>query len=322
MIPVDGITIDVIVDNTVDMLSLRPEHMVSEFGIFLSKEKTKLSSSQLCSAHHGLSLMITVHIGEEKRAILFDAGSDPGVFERNARLMNLDLSLVEALVLSHGHFDHCGGLLTAASIVRESKSSVFSLPLYVHPEAFVKRALKVKENKLLLLEEVPSRELLSEHGIMIYESSTQQEIIDGFLFISGEIPRKSFERGLKNHFKMNDDGKWVPDPLIMDERFVAAYVRDKGIVIFSGCSHAGVINICTHATELFKRVPIYAFVGGLHLAGTNESLIPETVAELKRFDPWIIVPGHCSGWKAVNALSTEFGESRVNPLAAGSRIFL
>ena len=100
---------------------------------------------------------------------------------------------------------------------------------------------------------------------------------------------------------------------------MAAHVRGKGIAIFTGCSHAGVVNICRHARDVFPDVPLYALVGGLHLVYPNEDIIPETIAELRTFDLKVIIPGHCTGWRTVHALIGAFGEGIVDPLAVGSR---
>ena len=114
-------------------------------------------------------------------------------------------------------------------------------------------------------------------------------------------------------------GNWEPDPLVLDERFMLAHIRGKGLVIFTGCSHAGVINICRHAQELFPATPLYALVGGLHLVYPNEDLIDATIAELKKFNLSVIIPGHCTGWRAVHAFVRAFGEKTVDPLAVGTR---
>ncbi len=145
------------------------------------------------------------------------------------------------------------------------------------------------------------------------------EILDGLFSLSGEISRWSFERGFQTHYRQAADGQWESDPWIMDERFLAAHVQGKGIAIFTGCSHAGVVNICRHAQEVFPGVPLYALVGGLHLVYPNEGIISETIAELRTFGLRVIIPGHCTGWRAVHALIEAFGEEIVDPLAVGSR---
>ena len=113
---------------------------------------------------------------------------------------------------------------------------------------------------------------------------------------------------------LSDDGEWEPDPLIMDERFLAVNVRDKGLVVFSACSHAGVVNVLKSAARVFPEVPLHAVMGGFHLAGPGmEQRIAETVRDLGDFELDLIVPGHCTGFRAVHALLNEFGDSIVVP---------
>ena len=107
---------------------------------------------------------------------------------------------------------------------------------------------------------------------------------------------------------------------MMDERFVAVNVRGKGIVVLSACSHAGVVNVLTHARTCFADEPLHAVLGGLHLSGSNEKIIPETVAGMREFGLSVIAPGHCTGWRAVNAFAQAFGEHTLAPLAVGKRV--
>jgi len=115
--------------------------------------------------------------------------------ERNARLMGLDLGRIEAIVLSHGHFDHSEGLPKALGLIREENGGQ-TVPLHVHPGAFVKRAMRLPDGEILPLQDVPSRRALEESGGHILASVEPEQILGGVFYLSGEIPRKSFERGL------------------------------------------------------------------------------------------------------------------------------
>ena len=109
----------------------------------------------------------------------------------------------------------------------------------------------------------------------------------------------------------------------MDERFpLAVHVRDKGLVVFSACSHAGIVNVLHHARALFPDVKLHAVMGGFHLAGPTEAIIPETVRDLGTFGLDLIIPGHCTGWRALNALERAYGEKVVVPSAVGKRFSL
>jgi 7,8-dihydropterin-6-yl-methyl-4-(beta-D-ribofuranosyl)aminobenzene 5'-phosphate synthase len=315
----DKISVDVLVDNTADMLSTRPAHFTSELRVLMDAGIKEMAGESLCIAQHGICLAVTAHVEGETRTVLFDAGPDPATLERNARQTGFDFGRADAFVLSHGHFDHSEGLLKAAALAR-ARNGGRPVLLHVHPGAFVKRADRLSDGSILPLQDVPEPEELERAGLTIAYSTGSEEILGGAFYLSGEIPRRSFEKGLENQVRLGDTGEWEPDPLVMEERFMAAIIKGKGLAIFTGCSHAGVINICSHARELFPQVPLYAIAGGLHLVYPNEELIGDTVSALKNFGFKLIIPGHCTGWRAVNALINAFGENVVNPLAVGSRL--
>ena len=141
--------------------------------------------------------------------------------------------------------------------------------------------------------------------------------------MSGEIPRvTAYETGMPGQVRKSEpDGNWVPDEWLQDERFVAVNVKGKGLMIFTACSHAGVINVLRHAKETFSAVPLYGVMGGLHLSGATEKIIPQTIADLRSFDLKLIAAGHCTGWRAINALAIAMGDAMV-PSAVGKRYVL
>jgi len=145
-----------------------------------------------------------------------------------------------------------------------------------------------------------------------------QSFLDGLFYVSGEIPRvTAFERGFPGQMRRTANG-WEPDELLMDERWLAVNVAGKGLVVFSACSHAGIVNVCKHARSTFPDIPIHAIMGGLHLSGPNEAIIPQTVAGLKEFSIKTIAAGHCTGWRAMTALANEFRDA-LAPTAVGKQ---
>ena len=118
-----------------------------------------------------------------------------------------------------------------------------------------------------------------------------------------------------------DSQLWEPDPLIIDERFISVYVKHKGHVVFSACSHAGAVNVLMHARSVFPSVPLHGVLGGLHLSGTTENIIPETIADLSQFGLKLIAPGHCTGWRTIGTMMRFFGDELV-PSAVGKRYVL
>jgi 7,8-dihydropterin-6-yl-methyl-4-(beta-D-ribofuranosyl)aminobenzene 5'-phosphate synthase len=146
-------------------------------------------------------------------------------------------------------------------------------------------------------------------------------LLDDLFFVSGEVPRVTpFERGLPGQVRKTSDGKdWEPDELLMDERWLAIHVKGKGLIVFSACSHAGIINVLTHARASFPDGPLHAVMGGLHWSGVNEPIIPQTVAAMKDFKLATIAAGHCTGWRALAALAQEFSDKVLVPTAVGKR---
>jgi len=130
--------------------------------------------------------------------------------------------------------------------------------------------------------------------------------------ITGEIPRKtSFETGYTQH-KAFVSGAWKSDPLIRDERAIAINIKGKGLVVLSGCAHAGIINTIAYAQQITGTEKVHAVMGGFHLAGKEfESRIQPTIKELQRINPKLIVPSHCTGWRAMCAIAKTFPKALV-----------
>jgi len=319
---VDSAEVHVLVDNVTDSLSSVPSFVETEFAGLGRRRQGHwvLSGSCLCCAAHGLSCLITVRQGDAAKTLLFDTGPEDRTFEQNVSRLGADLSTVEAIVLSHGHFDHGGAMLRALQIIRDRNGGK-EVPYYAHPEMFRTRALKMPNGSMRMLEDVPSIEALTAYGAKVVNTTEAQSLFGGMAYVSGEIARvTSFERGLRGQHRRTLDGKgWELDELIMDERFVAVNVAGKGLIVFTACSHAGVVNVLKQAKASFPDVPLYAVAGGLHLSGTNERIIPETVAALRDFGLTVIAAGHCTGWRAVTALANEFGDKTLVPLAVGKR---
>jgi 7,8-dihydropterin-6-yl-methyl-4-(beta-D-ribofuranosyl)aminobenzene 5'-phosphate synthase len=316
MKPVDQLEITVLVDNTTDSLSSNPAFVETEFA-FLRRHGMKwLSGKCLCCAAHGLSCLITARVGDTTQTLLFDTGPDEWVFERNVTRLGVDLGRVGAMVLSHGHWDHGGAMPRALQMIRQHNGGK-SVPVYMHPEMFALRATKAKDGRFQEMEPVPSVDVLKGNGGDVIVTREAQSVLDGAFHVSGEIPRVTpFERGMPGQHRQLADGSWEKDELLPDERFVSVHVAGKGQVVFTACSHAGLVNVLLAARARYPDVPLYGVVGGFHLSGATEAIIPETVAALAQFELKLIAAGHCTGWRAVNALAAAYGDAVV-PSAVG-----
>jgi 7,8-dihydropterin-6-yl-methyl-4-(beta-D-ribofuranosyl)aminobenzene 5'-phosphate synthase len=273
----------------------------------------------MCCAAHGLSCLLTIRDGARTVSLLFDSGPEDRVFETNASRLAADLGRVESIVLSHGHFDHAAAMLRALQLIRD-RNGGHEVAYYAHPDMFRPRGLKAPDGSIRPIEDVPGIDALTSYGARVI-STREPQVVERVAYVSGEIARVTpFERGMPGQHRRTLDGTgWEPDELVIDERFLAVNVAGKGLVVFTACSHAGVVNVLEHARSCFPDVPIHAVLGGLHLVGANERIIPDTVEALRAFDLPVIAPGHCTGWRAVGALANAFGE-RVVPLAVGKRL--
>jgi 7,8-dihydropterin-6-yl-methyl-4-(beta-D-ribofuranosyl)aminobenzene 5'-phosphate synthase len=184
---------------------------------------------------------------------------------------------------------------------------------------FNERGIRLNSGTVIPAAKVPSPAELEQRGASVVNRLEERLLLDGHFYYSGEIPRVTvFEKGRVDHLsRPGPDAAWQPDPLLMDERMLVVHVRDLGLVVVSACSHAGIVNVCTEVHKLFPGLPIHCVMGGLHLGGVMETIIPETVEGLRQFGIKYIITGHCTGWRALHALANAFGDG-VSQSAVGT----
>jgi len=317
--PVDALEISVLVDNVTDPLSTLPKDVKGENAALKDKGLRVTSGHARCCANHGLSLVITARIGSDIQILLFDAGPEAYTFARNGDRLGTPFGEVGAIFLSHGHWDHGGGLPEALRLVTSANGGN-PVPFHVNEGMFATRGLRQPNGTVVPAENVMKQVDLERRGAAIVNSPDARAIMEQVFYVSGEIPRVTpYERGLPPHVKLAQDGSaWEPDPLILDERYVAAHVKGKGIVVFTACSHAGVINVLKDARNVFGDVPLYAVMGGFHLSGAEvEAVISDTIRDFADFALKRIVPCHCTGWRAVHALASVYKDDVLTPAAVG-----
>jgi 7,8-dihydropterin-6-yl-methyl-4-(beta-D-ribofuranosyl)aminobenzene 5'-phosphate synthase len=315
---VDSLEIQVLVDNVTDSLSTTPVFVTREWAMLQKRGLKRTSGAALCCANHGLSLIITAHGPDKPRTLLFDGGPVDYAVERNGTRLGIDFAAIEAAMLSHGHWDHAGGIPRALAMIKAANGGR-DTKLYLHPGMFHERGGRQPDGGVMPMDNIPLPAQWREFGAEPIVTDQPTTCLDDLFWISGEIPRlTSYEKGLIGQVRrIAADAPWEPDPLLMDERFLAVHVKGKGLVVFSACSHAGIVNVLHEARSRFPGVKLHAVMGGFHLSGATESAIPETVRDLRQFEPDFIIPAHCTGWRAVNALVQAFGEAVVLPAAVG-----
>lgn len=319
LLALDSAEVFVLIDNVSDGLSTVPEGVTNELTNLEKAGATCLSGEHFCFACFGISLMLTAKIGKQAHTVLFDGGPNGKAVEHNVPLLGVDMGIIEEVILSHGHTDHASGLPTAIKFIHEANGRR-KVPVHAHTDMFRRRGETRANGEVFPHIDIPSIKDLEDAGGEVVTSPQSRLLQDRMFYLSGEIPRTTtYEKGIPVHVRRNaDDTDWEPDPLLMDERYMAVNLRDKGIMVFTACSHAGLINILRDARDKFYPTPLYGVMGGFHLAGKLfEPIIPETIEDLKEFDLKVIVPGHCTGWRATTAMLNEFGEEIVLPSAVG-----
>ena len=267
-------------------------------------------------AEPGFSALVQIQKDGRERTLLFDTGVSPTGMVENMRRLGLSPGDVETIVLSHGHWDHVTGM---EGLVRALGRA--NLPVLIHPEFWSRRRISFPG---LDPAELPStsRSALEDAGFEIVEDRRPSFLLDGAALITGEVDRTTeFETGFRGHDAFRAEG-WQPDPLILDDQALVVRLRDRGLVVVSGCGHAGIVNTVRYALKLTGEQRVAAIIGGFHLSGPMfEGIIDPTVRAFDDLAPSLLVPAHCTGWKAVHQLAARFPDAFVQS-AVGTTIEL
>lgn len=314
--PIDELRALIVCDNTVDifLLDQGPAKRLPIGGSVTGQSMPLLEAKALEEgkapdaplAEHGFSVVIEARKGDSVHRLIFDTGLTPKGCVNNLHRLGVDPGDLEAIVCSHGHFDHTTGL---SGLIDELGTT--DLPVVIHPDFWTHRRLAIPGAEPFELP-TTSRRALEDVGFDIIENRQPSFLFDRSVLITGEVDRtSSFERGFPIH-EARRNGSWEPDPLILDDQALIANVAGKGLVVVTGCGHAGIINTCRYAQRLTGVDRLHAVIGGFHLNGPLfEPIIGDTLDAFEALAPDVLVPAHCTGWKATHALAHRFPDNYI-----------
>jgi len=241
---------------------------------------------------YGFAALVAV----DEKKILFDTGSADALM-KNAAAGGIDLSQINDLVISHGHFDHTGAVIPFLQTARNKR-------VYAHAGIFIPRYVVLGEYKRAIGVPFPSQEISSNDAEFIITNEFT-EICSG-VFVTGEIPRNTNYEDVGGHFYVAVGERMVPDVIYDDMSMVINH--PEGLIVISGCAHAGIINTINYARRKTGQKKVRAYIGGTHLAGATEERLTRTIAALKELDVEQVIACHCTGFDAMVRLRNALGD--------------
>jgi 7,8-dihydropterin-6-yl-methyl-4-(beta-D-ribofuranosyl)aminobenzene 5'-phosphate synthase len=287
----DKVTVWVLTDNYYD--ALRPDSTITK--------RYRVVPGKSIHAEHGLAYYVESVVNGKTTTCMFDYGLDPVGVMNNIALLGLDLGKANAFSLSHGHFDHWMG---AVSILKQNQSRIAGgTPFYVGEEAFARRySLRPGTTEAMDIGQL-KKEDIEALGLKVVEVKHPVQIIPGVYF-TGNIERVTTYEKVPPSLLIKRGEKPEPDDF-RGEQAIFFNVKGKGLVVLSGCAHAGIVNTVKHAQKVAGADKVHAVMGGFHLINAKPEVIQNTVADIKAMRPDHIVPTHCSGFEAIATFARE-----------------
>lgn len=227
---------------------------------------------------------------------LFDTGSGDALL-KNTQFLGINLKDVAGVIISHGHFDHTGALLPVLSLLSHKK-------IYAHKDIFLRRPLLLGPGVFREIGCQVSYEELINQGAELHFIDDFTMISPG-VYLTGEIPRNNDFEDVGGNFKVKINDELVDDKLLDDMALVID--EEDGLIIISGCAHAGMINTIDYALQKTGKEKIKAYIGGTHLIGASAERLDKTIANLERYDIEKIIVCHCTGFYAASVLHAKLG---------------
>ncbi|MGI5920647.1 MAG: MBL fold metallo-hydrolase [Syntrophomonadaceae bacterium] len=250
------------------------------------------ASSPRVKGEYGLAVLVNV----DDYSVLLDTGCSNALLA-NAPAMGVDLEQIEDVVISHGHFDHTGGMLDLIN-----KKGVKRV--YAHPDAFLRRFLLLSNGRTKDIGSLFTPQQLADNGIDLILTPEFTEIFPQ-VFVTGQIPRLTDYEGTGINSKIEAQGELIDDNINDDMALVIKH--PEGLIIISGCAHSGMINTINYARNQTGCDNVLAYIGGTHLMSAEKSRIIKTIDTLKTYNIKNIITGHCTGFNACAMMYSELG---------------
>lgn len=306
----DRIVVTVITDNLAD--ATRPSEKIAR-----RPAGGRLPMDSAMHAEHGLAYHVETVVDGKPHAFLFDFGTQADGIRRNIDFLKLDLGKVEAMAISHDHWDHEAAFVD----LLRSKSADLprGVPLFLG-EGFFAGTYAMRASGEFRKLSVADRDEIEKAGVVrLVDVKAPTPIVPG-AFLTGTVPQVTDYEQVSPNFKAKKGDQFVQEEFL-GEQSVVMNLRGKGLVILTGCSHRGVMNIVKHAQRMTGTETVYAVIGGFHLTGAKPELIGKTVADMKATRPTYVVPTHCTGFEAIGAFAREMPDQFILN-TAGTRYFM
>ncbi len=265
---------------------------------FLVEDSVEKRDKRGLVAKHGLAVLVEGEVHDTPIRVLMDVGPSAEALLNNVDILGVNLRKIDAILLSHGHYDHTKGLVGVLKSINKP------IPIIAHPKIFIPK-FSIRKGKLRFIGVSFTQSELRKLGVIPLFVRNPVSIADG-LVATGEIERVTSYERVVDFFTVEQESL-VKDNMTDDQALILN-LEGKGLIVVTGCAHAGVVNTVQYAQKIMKTERVYAVLGGFHLVGASKERIKATIEDLKKIGIKFLGPCHCTGKRAMKTLKEAFGD--------------